>query len=388
MANNPALPAPRKATTAFIVIVPALAFFVFAAAQLPTLHHLVPSLQGFWSDRPGQMEVAPHAWISLFVVAVLHALPGMWNLQASLVMVSSLGAAFSLGLLFRAMQSDRWAVWESVLLLALVALQPLVVYLTVNANESIPFALAFGTLVYAANRLDVNGDVQSQMTFGLFLPLLALVRPEVAVFIPVLAFLVPLRDPGARRDIRAFAALFLVSILPTFLVLFSLYCLVSSLEASPVEFLRLYLEPVSSLVAAPGDMFEAQLYPMLYLTPLVGFMLGYVLFVGQGRRHMGGAFIALALPVMLCGANALFGWGVDFRMPAAVLVATGVSWIASTELQAKGRKGAIIALCLCAVLGWGAPLMHGADGLVAPVTQQHEVERPETDGLLRLAPQY
>jgi hypothetical protein len=216
MANSVTLPAPRKATTAFVVIVPALAFFVLVAAQLPALHHLVPALQGFWSDRPGEMEVAPHAWISLFVVAVLNVLPGIWNLHAALIMVSSLGAAFSLGLLFKAMQSDRWRVWEAVLLLALVAAQPLVIYLTVNANESIPFALAFGMLVYAANRLDVNGDVQSQMTFGLFLPLLALVRPEVAVFIPVLAFLVPLRDRAARRDIRAFTALFLVSILRPF----------------------------------------------------------------------------------------------------------------------------------------------------------------------------
>ncbi len=387
MANNVTLPAPRSATTAFVVIVPALAFFVLMAAQLPALHHLLPSLQGFWSDRPGEMEVAPHAWISLFVVAVLNALPGIWNLNASLVMVSSLGAAFSLGLLFKAMQSDRWRVWEAVLLLALVAVQPLVLYLTVNANESIPFALAFGMLVYAANRLDVNGDVQSQMTFGLFLPLLALVRPEVAVFIPVLAFLVPLRDRAARRDIRAFTALFLVSILPTFLVLFSLYCLVSSLEASPLEFLRLFLDPVSSLASAPGEMVVAQLYPMLYLTPLVVFMLGYTLLVGQGRRHMGGAFIALALPAMLAGANALFGWGVDYRMPAAVLVATSASWIASTELQATGRKGAIIALGLCAALGWGAPLMGGAKGLAAPAPQ-HEVERSGGAGLLRLAPQY
>ena len=388
MANNAPVEAPRKTTTAFIVIVPALAFFVFVAAQLPTLHHLVPALQGFWSDQPGRMEVAPHAWISLFVVAMLHALPGVWKLHASLVMVSSLGAAFSLGLLFRAMQSDRWKVWEAVLLLAFVALQPLVIYLTVNANESIPFALAFGTLVYAANRLDVTGDVQSQMTFGLFLPLLALVRPEVAIFIPVLAFLVPLRDRTARRDIRAFSALFLVSVLPTFLVLFSLYCLVSSLDASPVEFMRLYLEPVSSLAAAPWDVLKAQLFPMIYLTPLVVFMLGYTLLVEQGRRHAGGAFVALALPAMLAVANALFGWGVDFRMPAAVLVATGASWIASTELQATGRKGALIALGLCAAFGWGAPLMRGAGGFTQPLTQPQAQERPDATGLLRLAPKY
>ena len=388
MAASTPIEAQRKALTAFIVIVPSLAFFVFAAVQLPVLHHLVPALQGFWTDRPDQMEIAPHAWISLLVVGALHALPGAWNLHAALVLVSSLGAALSLGLLFRVMQSDRWKVWEAVSLLALVAVQPLVIYLTVNANESIPFALAFGTLVYAANRLDVTGDVQSQMTFGLFLPLLALVRPEVAVFIPVLAFLVPMRDRTARHDIRAFAALFLVSILPTFLVLFSLYCLVSSLDASPAEFLRLYLQPVSSLGPSPGAVLEAELYPMLYLTPLVVFMLAYTLLVEQGRRHAGGAFVAIALPAMLAGANALFGWGVDFRMPAAVLIATGASWIASTELAAMGRKGAILALFLCAVAGWGAPMVRGDGFFAQPVAQQHPVEPQDDLGILRLVPEY
>jgi hypothetical protein len=79
--------------------------------------------------------------------------------------------------------------------------------------------LACAAVVPAIRRLESVGDVQAEMSFGLVLPLLFLAGPTMTLLVPVLALFGAASDPSVRTEPRALAAMIIVSIKPSVLIL-------------------------------------------------------------------------------------------------------------------------------------------------------------------------
>src|SRR5262249_33869102 len=98
-------------------------------------------------------------------------------------------------------------------------------------HSAIPLMLACAAVVPGIRRLESVGDAQAEMSFGLVLPFLFLAGPATAVLIPALSLFGAQSDPIARRDARAFAAMFLVAIMPTLLVIAGMFAMLGGGDA-------------------------------------------------------------------------------------------------------------------------------------------------------------
>ena len=261
-------------------------------------------------------------------------------------------AAVAIVLLHRSLVRNGWRGRNAVLFVAGLALNPLVILSPLLGWAPALLAAAMAVLVVSIRRLESIGDVQAQMSFGIFLGVCLALTPFAIVLIPLLVFLAPALSRDALRDWRAFVALLLVAALPAAIVAFGLY-------EFGVSF-KVHLKDVVAALsgAAPDlkDLSFTEIRPLGSPILILGtWLLGPVilLFVwSDGRRYVASAAAALAIPVVIMIASPGFDWPVNAMVPAVVTLATTTAWFAGGRIPERAHLAALIGLTCCTLLGW------------------------------------
>ena len=157
-------------------------------------------------------------WLSQVVLRVVSLVPDRLLRQTTLSLISAVAAGLAFGVLYERMRAHGWLAIGAVLVLLALGLHAGVLYTITAQSRAIPLYIAIAALIPAIRSMEEVGDVQAAIGLGLVLPLLLLASPSVTPLILPLAVGIALANPDARRDLRAFAAMLLVALLPTIIV--------------------------------------------------------------------------------------------------------------------------------------------------------------------------
>jgi hypothetical protein len=251
-------------------------------------------------------------------------------------------------LLFANLRRNDWRTWRASAVVLFLAGNALALYAITAAVSAIPLILACALIVPSIRRLESVGDVQAEMGFGMVLPLFLLAGPLTTPLVPVLAVMSALTDPEARRDFRAFIAMFLVAILPSLIVLFALL----SMHFDHGGKLADFLAPYAGIYTrdGPADWLRA-LTDMALLAPVAIVPLIYCLRPDR-RMQPWSALAVVAVPFYLMLGRILFGWHVDPWVPAAALIAGFAAWISVSRLAPHLRAASVAMLFISATASW------------------------------------
>jgi hypothetical protein len=186
------------------------------------------------------------------------------------------------------------------------------------------------------------------MGFGLVLPLFLLAGPLTTPLVPVLAVLSALSDPEARRDFRAFFAMFLVAILPSLIVLMALLYMHFDQGGS----LGAFVAPYSNFYVREGPIdWLAALIELLLLAPVA---LAPIVYCLQPDRRMQpfSALATIAIPLYLFLGRTIFGWHIEAWAPAAALLAGFFAWVSVARLRPALRAAAAALIAISAIGSW------------------------------------
>jgi hypothetical protein len=309
---------------------------------------------GFVNDPAVNLNVSSDSWttgmwMSEMVLFLVRFLPA-GNIQELAIMslpVLAGGALF--GLLYHNLRDSNWPAAGAVAVLATVALNPFLLYTITAASLPTPMLVAFVLLIPTIRRLEAIGDVQAEVTLGLALPLLLLAGPQTTPLILPLAVLSVFWNPDARRDVRAFGAMFLVALLPTVMV--GLCILGFALHN------HLNLATAVAPYAAAFSHFEPTrwadgLLPLALLSPMALVPFIHCL-IPDRRRKMWSALCVIAFPVYLAIGREVFVWDMPYWVPAVTLVCCCAAWMAVVRLRAPVQVLALVLLGVSLFISWG-----------------------------------
>lgn len=323
-----------------------LAGVVFAAVGLRLANHdfVSADLAALWTARGAATD---GVWLSSLLLEALAWLPDVYA-QALLSLVSGVAAGFGAALLLVNLRRNEWPFWQAALVVALLASNALILYAVTAAHGAIPLIFACALMIPFIRRLESVGDVQAEMGFGLVLPLFLLAGPATAPLVPLLAVMSALTDPTARRDWRAFIAMFLVAILPSLIVLAGLLTINFHHGRTLQDFLAPYLALYGREHVAYGidALLNLAIFAPVALVPII-----YCLAPDRRMKPLS-ALAVIALPLFLALARALFGWDVAAWAPAAALLGGFCAWLAVSRLSRNFRLAAIALMLVSAASGW------------------------------------
>ena len=230
-----------------------------------------------------------------------------------------------------------------------------------TCNAAIPSVVASGQwaiatmvacilLVPGIRRVESVGDVQANMSFGLVLPVLFLAGPAMAPLILPLALFGALSDGDARRDIRAFVAMFLVAIMPTLLILAGMLGMFGLAETGRIiaEVYGPAFTPSPSGADAIRPLLTVAAYMILPFVILTG---AYMVKIDRRWQPVSAAAV-LALPLYLILGAWYFGWPMAPSLPLIAFLGAFASWLSVARLVPNYRRLALALLILTAALSW------------------------------------
>jgi hypothetical protein len=313
---------------------------------------------------PVATGVLDGTWLTGLAVRLFSALPLPWPLETTLAAVAASAMGVLLAWLYQRLIYNDWSVAEALLFIGCLAANAIVIGSVTGDYRAIPIMIACIALIPGIRRMESVGDVQAVMSFGLVLPLLFLAGPAMTPLIPVLALWGALSDPTARRDARAFFAMFLVAIMPTLLVMTGMFGMLGATEAARV-FYEIYV-PAFSPHLLEGENIQALLRFTTYAVLPFGIVTIAYMFHRDRRWQPWSAVAVLGLPFYLVAGATLFSWPAAPIASAAAVLGAFASWLSVARLTPIFRWMSIVVMLLATVVSWSAPvLMHQFQGLPA-----------------------
>ncbi len=295
------------------------------------------------------------AWLTDLVSWAFAALPSPWPLPVMLSVFSAIAVGVLLAWLYRRLRYNNWSPVGATCLLAALAANAAIVASVRTDHSAIPLMLACAAIIPGIRRLEAVGDVQAEMGFGLMLPMLFLAGPATTPLIPALALFGASADPIARRDGRAYLAMFLVAIMPSLLVLIGLLGMLGTRGAAEI-ITGAYGSWFTYRPLAGGDLQRLLATNAVAIVPFAILIAAYCL-QNDRRRQVWSAIAVPALPLYVIAGMAVFSWPLPPTAPATVLLAAAASWLSVARLPVLFRRVAISLIAAGAVISWALPVL-------------------------------
>ena len=307
---------------------------------------------GLQSSALEVMETGRHngTWLSDLAVWLLGMLPLPVPIEARLAIFSAAVLGALLAWFYQRLVYNDWPILEALVFVACLASNSIIVSAVTADHRAIPLLLACAIVVPGMRRLEAVGDVQAEMSFGLVLPLLFLAGPMTALLIPVLAAFGAWSDPDARRDGRAFVAMFLIAIMPTLLVLTGMFGMLGIADAVRL-FDEVYAHILAPALLGPD---EARLFLATFAYTVLPFAIVIIPYwlTKDRRRQPWSAFAVLALPVYLVAGALVFSWPMAPTLPTAVFLGAFAAWLSVARLTPVFRYASIALMLLGTIVSW------------------------------------
>lgn len=316
--------------------------------------------------RPDSSAWHAGDWMSQLLLFFVRFLPGEATQQLVLSFLAATLTGGLLGLQYHAMRGNRWTIAGAGMVVLILAVHPLVLYTVTAATLPIPICVAFALLIPAIRRVAAVGDVQSEVTLGLTLPLLQLAGPETAPLILPLTILCAVSNRDARQDIRAFLAMFIVAVVPTMVIIIGIVGF--NLRAG--NGLGTVIAPYATVFGSMHfERWADGLLPLALTSPMGVVPLLYCL-IPDRRREAWSALAVVGFPVYLAVGQAVFAWQMPYWTPATALLFCYASWLTVTRLHWVMRLAGVLLMVPSIWLGfrYGGIIDDPAwlDGLLGP----------------------
>ncbi len=286
---------------------------------------------------------------SLLRVLVVWVASWFFFIDAStaLLLVHVLMACIAALLTYRFLLVSGWPAVQAMLALALIAAHGMLIYATTTTSAEFLILLAVAALIPAQRRLEAVGDVQSVINYSLTLTLLLVAGPPLAVLVPVLALAVPFREAEAQGKPQIFAAMLLVAIVPTLIIIAGVWAMAAragiGLDLLAQPFIADFVpvrQPVATMI-----ILSAVTAPVALVLVVHGA-------IPDRRRKPLTTVVALALPFYLAIGNSLFDWQLAPWTPAAAMLATALGWLCATRVRPWMRWLTLAMLLVSALASW------------------------------------
>ena len=317
----------------------------------------VQVLPGGASAASGTGALHNGEWLTALVVWLFEGLRLPWPMSAILSVFSAGVLGALLAWLYHRLVYNEWSPPEAIALIACLGANAILVGAVMGDHGAIPLMLACAAVIPGTRRLESVGDAQAEMSFGLVLPFLFLAGPATALLIPALAVFGAQSDPLARRDGRAFLAMFLVAVMPTLLVIAGMVAMLGAGNALQL-FDEIYVRAFRPHLLAWNDARLVLGLCGLTIVPAVLVIVAYCL-VEDRRRQPWSAVAILVLPFYLVAGTVLFSWPIAFWTPTAVLLGTFAAWLSVARISPTLRWASVALIFLEAVISWSPPMLTG-----------------------------
>lgn len=279
-------------------------------------------------DQPLAPEWADGSLLRLLTRSVAGWLSPILDQQTALLLVYVMLAALAAAQSYRLLRSNDWPGWQALSVLGLIAGQGMMLLSVTAATPEFLLVLAAGALIPACRRLEAVGDVQAIVNYSLMLPLLLLAGPPLAVLLPVLVLLVPLREDEARQRPAVFGAMLIVAVVPVLIAMLGIAAMAMRAGVAADTMIAPF---VKSFENADQPMLPAFL--LVALTAPVMFALLVHLVIADRRRKILTTLLALLLPAYLAIGNAVFNWNFSVWLPVAAMLGTVLGWLSATRVR-------------------------------------------------------
>lgn len=291
-------------------------------------------------------------WLSQVVLRFVELLPGATLQHLVLALVAAIVSGLAFGALHDRLRGNGWFRIGTFFVLAALLLHAGILYTLTASASDLPLYIAFAALIPAIRALENVGDVQAAIGIGLLLPLLLLASPASTLLIVPIAVASAFADPDARRELRAFVAMLLVTLMPTAIVALGIvgFMAQSGLDvaAALLPYVHAYASP-----RFDADAFLFGLVALMVFAPILLVPLLYCVWPDlPERRHGFSALAVVALPLYLVLARATLQTGMESIVPPLALLAAFVSWLTVVRLPFELRLLALLALALAAAASW------------------------------------
>lgn len=270
-----------------------------------------------------------------------------FDADTALILIHALMACVGALLTYRFLLVSGWPAIQAALALGLVACHGVLIYATTSASSEFPVLLSAAALIPAQRRLEAVGDVRSVINYSLTLTLLLLAGPPLAALIPLLVLAVPFHEAEARRKPQVFAAMLLVAVIPTLIIITGVWAMAARAGVGMDVLAQPFMEQFS-FARRPG----ALMMVLLMATAPLGLALVIHGAVPDRRRKPITTLVALALPLYLAIGNSTFDWQLAPWTPAATMMATALGWLCATRIRPWLRWVTLALLLAGSVASW------------------------------------
>ena len=294
-------------------------------------------------------------WLSDLVARPIMAVPWPWPPETVLTVVAACVLGILIAWLYERLVYNDWTHLEALLFVVFLTGSSAIMAAVTGDHRAIATMVACIAVVPGIRRLESVGDVQANMSFGLVLPLLFLAGPPTAPLILPLALFGALTDPVARREWRAFVAMFLVAIMPTLLVFTGMLGLFGIQEV-----VRLATEVyVPAFSIARLDRAATQALVTQFSDCVLPFAIVTVAYVfSRDRRWQPISAIAvIVLPLYLVSGAIVFSWPISPSLPTVAFLGAYASWLSVARLRPVFRWVSIALMLVTAAVSWSAPVL-------------------------------
>lgn len=318
------------------------AFLLFLGGNLAgngVIGHLDPAATVLPGWEHGSLLRVLAVWVASWF--------GFVDAGTALLLVYVLMACIGALLTYRFLLVSGWPALQATLALALIAANAFLIYATTTTSAEFLLLLAVAALIPAQRRLEAVGDVQAVINYSLTLTLMLVAGPPLMVLVPLLVLAVPLREAEARRKPQVFAAMLLVAVVPTLIIIAGVWAMAARAGLSADLLLQPFAEdfvPIRRPVAA-----------MILLSAISAPVAAILVIHGaipDRRRKPLTTFVALTLPLYLAIGNSVFDWQLAPWAPAAAMMATAMGWLCSTRVRPWMRWLTLAMLLVSALASW------------------------------------
>lgn len=267
--------------------------------------------------------------------------------STALLLVYILMACMAALLAYRFLSVSGWPAFQAMLALVLIASHGMLIYATTTTSAEFLLLLAGAALIPAQRRLEAVGDVQAVINYSLTLTLLLVAGPPLAVLVPFLVLAVPFREAEARQKPQVFAAMLLVAIVPTLIILVGVWAMAAragiGLDVLAQPFVQDFT-PARRPVAT-----------MIFLSAISAPVAAILVIHGaipDRRRKPLTTLVAVALPLYLAIGNSLFDWQLAPWTPTAAMLATAMGWLCATRVRPWMRWLTLAMLLVSSLGSW------------------------------------
>lgn len=267
--------------------------------------------------------------------------------DTALLLVYVLVAGLAALLTYRFLLVSGWSSVQGALALALIASHGMLIFATSTTSAEFLVLLSAGALIPAQRRLEAVGDVRSVINYSLTLTLLLLAGPPLAALIPLLVLAVPFHEAEARQKPQVFAAMLLVAIIPTLIIITGVWAMAGRAGIGTDVLVRPFVEQFS-LARRPATL----MLVLAIVTAPVALALVIHGVVPDRRRKPVTTLAALALPLYLAIGNSTLDWQLAHWLPAAAMMVTAVAWLCTTRVRPWMRWLVLALLLVSSAASW------------------------------------